>query len=160
MTESPPQLIDTHAHLDDERFQIDLPQVIDRAQAAGLICVVTVATTGPTSFASVTLAAQNPLLRATVGIHPNNAAQAGPGDWDQVLALVDRPKVVALGETGPRPPLGLHAVSAAGRFLCARHIELLAPQRAGRWSSTAARPRRTCCACCATISIATGPFTA
>ena len=35
-----------------------------------------------------------------VGIHPNSGAEAKPGDWERVLALVKSPKVVALGETG------------------------------------------------------------
>ncbi len=30
-----PELIDTHAHLDDEKFRSDLPDVLARAAAAG-----------------------------------------------------------------------------------------------------------------------------
>jgi TatD DNase family protein len=40
------------------------------------------------------------MLRATVGIQPNEAAAAGPTDWDEVVRLVTHPTVVALGETG------------------------------------------------------------
>ena len=40
------------------------------------------------------------VLDATVGIHPNQAAEAVPGAWDQVVALVGRERVVAIGETG------------------------------------------------------------
>jgi TatD DNase family protein len=93
-------LIDTHAHLDDEKFQADLPAVLDRAQAAGVVRVVTVATTAPSSQTVVDLAARHALLRATVGIQPNHVAQAAPTDWDQVMALARRPEVVGVGETG------------------------------------------------------------
>ena len=92
--------IDTHAHLDDEQFQGDLPRVIERAVAAGVGRIITIATTGPSSAASVALAAAHPELRATAGIQPNNVAQAAPTDWDDVVRLVDAPVVVCIGETG------------------------------------------------------------
>ncbi len=93
-------LIDTHAHLDDERFQEDLPAVLERAAAAGLVRVVTIGTTAPSSVASVALAERHALLRATVGIQPNHVAQAAPTDWDAVVKLAEHEKVVGLGETG------------------------------------------------------------
>jgi TatD DNase family protein len=96
----PPELIDTHAHLDDAQFQNDLPAVLDRAAAAGVRHVVTVATTAPTSVISVELAARHPMLFATVGIQPNHVAEAAPGAWDEVVRLATAPRVVALGETG------------------------------------------------------------
>jgi TatD DNase family protein len=94
------ELIDTHAHLDDEKFQTDLPAVLDRARTAGVVRVVAVATTGPSSLACVQLAAKHAPLRSTVGIQPNHVAQRAKDDWDQVVALASRPEVVALGETG------------------------------------------------------------
>lgn len=93
-------LIDTHAHLDDERFAADLAAVVERAQAAGVVQILTVATTGPTSHLSVALAARFPPLHAAVGIHPNSVSEVQPGDWDEVIRLSTAPKVVALGETG------------------------------------------------------------
>src|SRR5262249_8983719 len=96
----PPQLIDTHAHLDDERFQGDLPAVLQRAADAGVSPVLAIATTAPSSAACVALAAQYPAIYATVGIHPNHVAHAAPGAWDEVARLGGSPRVVALGETG------------------------------------------------------------
>jgi TatD DNase family protein len=95
-----PPLIDTHAHLDDEQFQADLPAVLERAAAVGVARIVTIATTAASSANCVQLAAIHPLLRATVGIQPNNVAQAAAGDWDEVVRLVTQPGVVAVGETG------------------------------------------------------------
>jgi TatD DNase family protein len=93
-------LIDTHAHLDDEQFHDDLPAVLERAAAAGVRHVVTVATTAPSSATCVALAERHPALRATVGIQPNHVAEAEPGAWDEVVRLVARDRVVAVGETG------------------------------------------------------------
>jgi TatD DNase family protein len=93
-------LIDTHAHLDDDRFRDDLPSVLERAAAAGIVRTVTIATTASSSARSVALAAQYAPLAATVGIQPNHVAEAAAIDWDEVLKLVNKEKVVALGETG------------------------------------------------------------
>ena len=93
--------IDTHAHLDDERFQADLPEVLERALAAGVGRVVTIATTAGSSATSVQLsAAHRQILSGSVGIQPNHVAEAKPGDWDEVCRLVRQPGVVAVGETG------------------------------------------------------------
>jgi TatD DNase family protein len=93
-------LIDTHAHLDDERFREDLPDVLRRAQDAGVSRVVTIATTAPSSRASVDLARRFPVLAATVGIQPNHVAEAEPDAWDNILRLAEQTEVVAIGETG------------------------------------------------------------
>jgi len=93
-------LIDTHAHLDDERFADDLPAVLERAQAAGVAGAVAIGTAAASSAACLDLARRFPMLRGSAGIHPNHAAEAGPNDWDAVVRLADDPLVIALGETG------------------------------------------------------------
>ncbi len=95
-----PTWIDTHAHLDDERFHADLPAVLERSASAGLERIVVIATTALDSPRCVELAAKHAILRASVGIQPNHVAEASPTAWDQVVALSTRPEVVALGETG------------------------------------------------------------
>jgi len=119
----PFELIDTHAHLDDERFAVDLPAVLERAGAAGVVRVVVVATTAATSRLCVDLAARHAPLFATVGIQPNHVAEVAPTDWEEVVRLVTAAKVVALGETGldrywDRAPFPLQ------EDYFARHLEL------------------------------------
>jgi TatD DNase family protein len=96
----PSQFIDTHAHLDDDRFRDDLPQVLQRALAAGVSPIVTIATTASSSAVCVELAGRHPQLYASVGVQPNHVAEASPGAWDEVARLAGSPRVVALGETG------------------------------------------------------------
>jgi len=95
-----PEFIDSHAHLDDERFQGDLATVLARASAGGVSRIVTIATTAASSAACIALAAQHPALAATVGIQPNHVAEAAPDAWDEVVRLVTKDRVVAVGETG------------------------------------------------------------
>jgi TatD DNase family protein len=94
------ELIDTHAHLDDEQFEQDLPAVLERATAAGVRRIVTVATTALSSRVCVDLARRHPLLAASVGIQPNHVAQMESDAWDKVVALAVEDRVVAIGETG------------------------------------------------------------
>jgi TatD DNase family protein len=93
-------LVDTHAHLDDERFHADLPAVLERAATAGVTQIITIATTASSSAACVALAARHAPLLASVGIQPNHVAEATPTAWDEVVRVVTAPKVVAIGETG------------------------------------------------------------
>jgi TatD DNase family protein len=93
-------VIDTHAHLDDDRFATDLADVLARAAAVGLERVVTIGIDAATSRANVALAERFPLLRSAVGIQPNHVAEARAGDWDVILELVGHPTCVAVGETG------------------------------------------------------------
>lgn len=95
-----PEFFDTHAHLDQEEFDEDRQQVFERARGAGVTSILGVGITAASSEATVKLAASQDGMYAAVGIQPNYAGQAEPGDWDRVLALVGQPKVVALGETG------------------------------------------------------------
>jgi TatD DNase family protein len=94
------ELIDTHAHLDDEQLAPDSDSVLVRARAAGVVAIVAVGTTFETSRQAVQLAGKHAIVRAAVGIHPNYAALAGAGDWRAVVELSREPGVVAVGETG------------------------------------------------------------
>lgn len=93
-------LFDTHAHLDQGEFDVDRAEVLGRARQAGVETMLAVGITAASSLACVELAANESGVLAAVGIQPNYCAQAEPGDWEKVVALVDRPRVVALGETG------------------------------------------------------------
>ena len=93
-------LFDTHAHLDEDAFSQDVDEVIARAIASGVTSMLAVATTAESSRATIALAARVPNVFAAVGIHPNYAVQAKPGDWEIIEELASSPKVIAIGETG------------------------------------------------------------
>jgi TatD DNase family protein len=99
-SELPPPLIDTHAHLDEEAFDADRAETIARAEAAGVVGMVTIGTTADSSRRAVEIAGQFAAVYAAVGIQPNYAAQAKAGDWDAIERLAGEPRVVAIGETG------------------------------------------------------------
>lgn len=94
------RLFDTHCHLDDEQFDANRADVVQRAIEAGVTRMVAVGTTAAASQKCTQLARQYAPVLAAVGIQPNYAGAAEPGDWDAVVALAAEPDVVALGETG------------------------------------------------------------
>lgn len=95
-----PEFFDTHAHLDQDEFAADRAETIERARQAGATTILAVGVTAASSAACVALAAEHPGIYAAVGIQPNYCSQAAPGDWNAVVELAGRPRVVALGETG------------------------------------------------------------
>lgn len=100
LDQAQPHLVDTHAHLDDQRLVNELDEVLDRARAAGVVQVVAIGTTAADSASTIALTKGRPGVFAAVGIQPNHVAEAEPGDWQRIVALAGEPGVVALGETG------------------------------------------------------------
>ena len=91
---------DTHAHLDYPEFEKDFPEVIARAQAAGITKMISIGTSLESSTRAVRLAEKFPAIYAAVGWHPSEAL-AAPADLRPALReLARHPKVVAIGETG------------------------------------------------------------
>jgi TatD DNase family protein len=93
-------LIDTHAHLDFPDFARDLDAVLSRAETAGVKQILTIGTTLQSSRRSIELAERYPNLFATVGIHPNSVGEERDDFMQELRALANHPKVVAIGETG------------------------------------------------------------
>jgi TatD DNase family protein len=91
---------DTHAHLDYSDYTPDLPEVVARAQAAGIVKIISIGTSLASSERAVALAEKFPNVFAAVGWHPTEALSA-PDDLRPTLRKFARhPKVVAIGETG------------------------------------------------------------
>jgi len=107
---------DTHAHLDYPDYAHDLPELIERAQAAGITKIISIGTDLESSARAIKLAERFPGVFAAAGWHPSNAHEA-PDDIRPVLReLVKHPKVVAIGEIGldyHRLPGGKTSGSAA-----------------------------------------------
>jgi TatD DNase family protein len=90
---------DTHAHLDQAEFDGDRDEVIARARQSGVEQILCPGVSAASSAAALYLAEKCELL-AAVGIHPNSTHEAAAGDWDRIVAMLDAPRAVALGETG------------------------------------------------------------
>ncbi len=94
-------LIDTHAHLDDRKFASDLPEVIQRAQAAGVRKIVNIGYNRESIRTTLQLARAYPFIYAAIGCHPTDAAEYDEDMESWLTQLVQQEaKVVAIGEVG------------------------------------------------------------
>ncbi|MFO7764977.1 MAG: TatD family nuclease-associated radical SAM protein [Pelovirga sp.] len=100
MTDSIPKLIDSHAHLDNNRFSNDLDEVILAAHNAGIRHILSIGCDLSSSIINAELAARYEPLYAAVGFHPHDATALDQNSVDQLQQLLQQPKVVAVGEIG------------------------------------------------------------
>jgi TatD DNase family protein len=100
MGKSGAKLIDTHAHLDHERFKDDVDQVIERAKSAQVWPIVTVGADLESSRQAVSFARRYPGIMATVGVHPHDADSVSSSVLDEITMLAGDEGVVAIGEIG------------------------------------------------------------
>jgi TatD DNase family protein len=93
-------LIDTHAHLCFPDFVGELPRVIERAGAAGVEKIVSIATDLDAARRTLDIAGRFDGVYAAVGLHPGEVPNVGLCDMKELRRLASEPKVVAIGETG------------------------------------------------------------
>ncbi len=92
--------VDTHCHLDDEKFSDDLIEVIERAKIAGVQRIINFGGDLKTSAAAVELANRFSGNYAGVGIHPEEIADFDKNSAEKIIELAKNKKVVAIGEIG------------------------------------------------------------
>jgi len=92
--------IDTHAHLGYPDFSDELPQIVERAQAAKVMQIVSIATDLEASRKTLELAGRFEAVYAAVGLHPGEVPNVSLCDMKELAQLASEPKVVAIGETG------------------------------------------------------------
>ncbi len=94
------RLVDSHCHLQAERFAGDVDQVVGAARLAGVERILAPGWNGWSSAASLELAVRFPWLDAAVGGQPPEAATVEAGEGGQPAGHAADPRVVAVGETG------------------------------------------------------------
>ena len=93
-------LIDTHCHLADQAYAADRPKVLERAWAVGVERVVVIGESRSRAEAALAMAAAEPRLVATAGVHPHDAREWNSESEAWLRELLRNPRVVAVGETG------------------------------------------------------------
>lgn len=93
-------IIDTHAHYDDEQFDIDREEILNRMQDNGIELIVNVGADMETSEQTLKLTEQFPFVYGAVGVHPNSTMELDESKIERLKELAGMPKIVAIGEIG------------------------------------------------------------
>jgi len=93
---------DSHCHITADAFAEDRGEVLDQAAQAGVEGFVAIGSGYGISHnrLAVELAARDPRVWASVGVHPHDAAELDDAGRGELNTLLDAPRVVAVGESG------------------------------------------------------------
>ncbi len=117
-------MIDTHSHLYYSEFDADLPEVVARAQAAGVSKIITVAVDKATAERCLEITSRFPgVVYSAIGVHPSETAKVTEEELLWLEAMAGDPAVVAIGEIGLDIYRGETNIMAQERLL-ARMLEL------------------------------------
>ena len=94
------RLVDSHCHLQADRFEADLDLVVGGARLAGVERILVPGWNPQSCRDALALVERFPWLDAAVGVHPHDAGAVDDDGWAEVVALAAGPAVVAIGETG------------------------------------------------------------
>ena len=94
--------VDSHVHLDGEKFDSDREQVLQRARDAGVQAIVAIGNgDGPDDVdCGIHLAEKYDFIYATLGIHPHEARLGNEAAYIKMERLARNAKVIAWGEIG------------------------------------------------------------
>ena len=94
------RLIDSHCHLQADRFEADVDHLIGAARLAGVERILVPGWDPDSSRRALELVDRFPGLDVSVGVHPHDAERVDDAAWAKVAALASDQRVVATGETG------------------------------------------------------------
>ena len=92
-------IIDTHAHYDDSRFEVNLPELLDEMRCNGVEKIITCGVTLDDSEKLLKMCETSDMLYAAVGVYPHETA-AAPFDKERLIKLASHNRAVAIGEIG------------------------------------------------------------
>lgn len=93
-------LIDSHAHLDDKKYDLDRKYLIENLKENKVELVINIGADLQSSKNSVNLAKEYENIYAAVGIHPHSAKDVTNETLEELKALSKEEKVIAIGEIG------------------------------------------------------------
>jgi TatD DNase family protein len=94
------RLIDSHCHLNAERFAGDEEAVLERARTVAVERILVPGWNEASCDRALELVERFTWLDASVGVHPHDAAKVDDAGWRRIAEQAGDPRVVAIGETG------------------------------------------------------------
>jgi TatD DNase family protein len=94
------RLVDSHGHLNADRFESDADEVAAAARAAGVERILVPGWNLASCERALALVERIDWLDAAVGVHPHDAAKVDEAGWQRIRAWAPDDRVLAIGETG------------------------------------------------------------
>ncbi len=91
---------DTHAHVDDARFDADRQEMLEKCRLSGVSLIVNIGAHLESSRAAVAISEQFDGIYATVGFHPCDTYDLTEEHYEELESLAKHDKVKAIGEIG------------------------------------------------------------
>lgn len=93
-------MIDSHAHYDDEKFDPDREEILQKCVESGVTHIINAGSNIESSQKSTQLARKYDFIYAAVGVHPHDASSCDENTLNTLVDFTKQPKVVAIGEIG------------------------------------------------------------
>ena len=93
------EIIDSHCHLDFDKFDHDLDKVISRAKDSGVSKILTICTKKYNLNKNINICENNDFIFFAYGLHPLNVGKEKIGT-KEILKTSKHKKMIAIGETG------------------------------------------------------------
>ena len=94
------ELLDSHAHYNDEKFDDDRDTIIKEAYNSGITTIINAGYSLESSKKAIEIANQYEFMYATVGVSPNDIEDLKENYIEDIEELAKSHKVVAIGEIG------------------------------------------------------------
>lgn len=93
-------IIDTHAHYDDEQFDIDREELLSSLESEGIAAVINASASVHSWDKVLELTTKYPFVYGMIGVHPDEVGELDEESFARMEKLVSEPKIVAVGEIG------------------------------------------------------------
>ena len=93
-------IFDTHAHYDDDAFDIDREELLTSMEAGGIGTIVNSCASIDGLDNTIALMEKYPFIYGAVGVHPDDAGEMTEEILGKISRMADHEKAVAIGEIG------------------------------------------------------------
>lgn len=93
-------IFDTHAHYDDDAFDIDREELLASMEAGGIGTIVNSCASIDGLDNTIALMEKYPFIYGAVGVHPDDAGEMTEEILGKISRMADHEKAVAIGEIG------------------------------------------------------------
>ena len=93
-------IFESHAHYDDEAFDIDREELLGSFAANGIGTVVNVGASLSSCRTTIDLTKKYPFIYGAIGVHPSETQELTPEGMAWLRECCALPKIVAVGEIG------------------------------------------------------------